>query len=1266
MLRALLAAAALARGARAQYSSSVTTFAGSGANAVVDGVGRNASFSSDLRHITIAANGMAYVTEKIRIRSITPAGGVRVFAGNAGFMGGSADGTGTNAFFNSPTGVVVAPSGMVYVASNGKIRVMTPAGFVTSFAGNGADSYGDGIGTSAFFDIPQGISISLGGTIYVADSENHRIRAVSPTGTVTTLAGSGAFAFADGVGGNAAFNDPRDVTVSKEGVVYVTDCNNYRIRAISPGGVVTTLAGSGTPAVSAADGVGTNAAFGATRGIVISPSNIIYVADFSGSRIRSITLAGVVGTIAGSGSPGFLDGPGLNAQLNSPFGLALYNGTLYVVDSLNYRIRAINISAFPCPAKAYCPPGGAGPYPCPAGSYCPPLSITPTPCAAGSYSPVPSRATCILCPAGSWTDLPGQAVCEYFCSAGTFRAFPGGNSSAACAACPAGSFSDADGATSCTQCPAGTALNVSGASAASACAPCPPSQYAPSGSSKCAACPAGSAPDAAQASCVVGGPSCADGSAAGGTGPCREGFFCPPGAPNATANPCPPSTTSPPGACAAAQCAPCAAGFFCPGASPAVPCAAGSYAPVTGRASCILCNPGSFTSSPGATVCDSFCPEGTARAQPGAARLSDCVACAPGSFAAFVGSSACTPCPAGRALPTSGATSAALCVRCAAAQYAPAGSATCATCPAGSAPDPATQSTCIAGAFACADGTMLAAPGATTCVPLACPAPLALPTAPPLTACVACAANTTGAPAYPDCAPCASGLCPGTTAAPLVSFAGAPSAARAAACPPLAGALALAPLFPPARAARPGFSWLTGVITADEMILTGICFAAAALAALAAAHALAAVPSDAARGAAAALAAALARADVFTAADRVVDGRFARSKRAVGGAFTLLGLVAFATLALTLILQRAADNVAANASVLLLSGPSAAGALALPVFGDTGRWGSGIQVRVTASCDAGAGAGGAAWSATEPAAWSLAPPAPCGAPGVAQLVFRCADCRDLTASSSLSLALHHSCQSLLVEAAALDAAGGVSAFATVAAAPPGALLSSIAWTLPTLLAVVNSSVPTAASARGFTLTALPAAVKSAPLAPAPGGAPGGAPGALVAPAAAAVSLTLSFALQTFYTQTTLTPRQTVVQLLSSIIGVAGIFGLFGTLLGLLDAAGAVARRLTARRDAQKAALVAAPAAGAARGAAGGEGGARIAAPAAGAARGAAGGEGEARVNPLRTEGAPGGKPAETADGPDGWVSVTDGAQSWYRGPAGEVAWVLPDGARLRA
>jgi streptogramin lyase len=266
---------------------------------------------------------------------------VTTLAGSGSY--GYLDGLGTIAQFGSPYGVCTDTSGNVYVAesSNNRIRKITPTGVVTTLAGSGVSGYNDGIGTGAQFNNPQAVCTDYIGNVYVADSDNNRIRKITPAGVVTTLAGSGINGYLDGTGTIARFNRPSGVCADSLLNVYVADPYNNRIRKIS-GNIVTTLAGSGTAGYL--DGTGSAVKFNSPTGLYIgSGATTLFVADMSNQRIRRITSAGVVTTIAGSGTSGYLDGTASLAQFKNPSAVCYDDyGNIYVADNGNQRIRKIS------------------------------------------------------------------------------------------------------------------------------------------------------------------------------------------------------------------------------------------------------------------------------------------------------------------------------------------------------------------------------------------------------------------------------------------------------------------------------------------------------------------------------------------------------------------------------------------------------------------------------------------------------------------------------------------------------------------------------------------------------------------------------------------------------------------------------------------------------------------------------------------------------------------------------------------------------------
>ena len=290
---------------------------------------------------------------------------------------GEIDGDRQTAEFRMPSGVAVDAAGRIIVADTGNqmVRTIAADGGVTTTAGIliGFDDFGfpepgyaDGPADESAFDAPTGIAVDGAGRIIVADPGNHAIRAISPDGTVTTVAGTGILGLTDGPAAEAAFYYPMDVAVSPTGVIYVADTLNHVIRKIENGRVTTLNAPServveifpGVVDITGdfRDGKLSEALFNEPSGIAIDAKGNLYVADTGNQRIRYIDLQeGTVTTVAGGGElladaayveGGYADGKAEEARFNAPRGIDITpDGGLLIADSLNHVIRYLKDGA---------------------------------------------------------------------------------------------------------------------------------------------------------------------------------------------------------------------------------------------------------------------------------------------------------------------------------------------------------------------------------------------------------------------------------------------------------------------------------------------------------------------------------------------------------------------------------------------------------------------------------------------------------------------------------------------------------------------------------------------------------------------------------------------------------------------------------------------------------------------------------------------------------------------------------------------------------
>jgi sugar lactone lactonase YvrE len=334
--------------------------------------------------ITRDSSGNLYLADSSTdtIRKITPDGVISTLAGSSN-VAGDRDGIGTAALFNQPQALVADATGNIYVADTGNsvIRWITPAGVVTTLAGTTANRGNqDGVGTAASFNSPAGIAMDDLGNLYVADAFNATIRKIASDRTVTTIAGSAMNrGDSDGTGTAALFNYPNGIASDTSGNLYVADTYNDTIRKITPSGAVTTLAGSAGIS-GASDGTEIVALFNQPYGTALDAAGDVYVADTGNETIRRVTPAGVVTTVAGiAGVAGLRDGAGSNALFNQPRSLVVDPaGNIYVVDTGNALIRLIS------PSGAVSTPTFSS---APASNQAPPPPLTPDTATPATSSP---------------------------------------------------------------------------------------------------------------------------------------------------------------------------------------------------------------------------------------------------------------------------------------------------------------------------------------------------------------------------------------------------------------------------------------------------------------------------------------------------------------------------------------------------------------------------------------------------------------------------------------------------------------------------------------------------------------------------------------------------------------------------------------------------------------------------------------------------------------------------------------------------------------
>ncbi len=304
--------------------------------------------------VAVDGAGNLYIADNNnhRVRKVDADGVITTAAGRwAGFREVNNQKAAIQPVLNNPLDVAVDGAGNLYIADlwNHRIRKVDAAGIITTVAGTG-DYADDGPAVEARLNLPENAVVDGAGNLYIADTNNHRIRKMDTAGNIATVAGTvdNGFRAADTAAVGARLSFPHSVALDGSGNFYIADRNNRRIRKVDAAGNITTVAGSGPTGFSGDGGPATSAKLNAPRGVALDGSGNLYIADTGNRRIRKVDAAGDIATVVGSGAqqgPIGDGGPALQARLNNPYSVAVDgSGNLYIADTDNHSIRKVDFT----------------------------------------------------------------------------------------------------------------------------------------------------------------------------------------------------------------------------------------------------------------------------------------------------------------------------------------------------------------------------------------------------------------------------------------------------------------------------------------------------------------------------------------------------------------------------------------------------------------------------------------------------------------------------------------------------------------------------------------------------------------------------------------------------------------------------------------------------------------------------------------------------------------------------------------------------------
>jgi len=334
-------------------SGNITTVAGNG-TCCFSGDGGSATSARVAYPYGVAAdsNGNLYIADTVneRIRKVNASGIISTVAGSGGLGFAGDRGSATLAQLRTPEGVAVDSNGNLYIsdAGNNRIRLVTPDGIITTLVGGGLNDGGPAV--FGLLNLPSGVVRDNAGNTYIAENYNNRVREVSASGVITTIAGTGASGFSGDLGPatTAQLNAPEGLALDGSGNLYIADGNNHRVRKLDTSGNISTVAGNGTCCAFNGDGAAaTSADIGTPYGLAVDSSGNLYLSDITNNIVRRVDTSGNISTVAGNGTSGFSGdgGQATLARLSGPYGITVdATGNLYIADRNNQRVRKVDTS----------------------------------------------------------------------------------------------------------------------------------------------------------------------------------------------------------------------------------------------------------------------------------------------------------------------------------------------------------------------------------------------------------------------------------------------------------------------------------------------------------------------------------------------------------------------------------------------------------------------------------------------------------------------------------------------------------------------------------------------------------------------------------------------------------------------------------------------------------------------------------------------------------------------------------------------------------